>query len=98
LGVLVKEPRPFSGAKFHKNRERMKVDETECALCGKPCKKPWPFSVQVVEGGGRFATEREYNDLDPVDGAGDMGCWPVGSDCARTLRAAGVFVKKESGR
>lgn len=86
------KPTPFSGPRFHKNEDRCESPATPCALCGKAVKEPWPASVRVVDGGASFATREQVEGKAPIDAAGDMGGWPLGSDCARKLRAAGVHV------
>lgn len=86
---------PWSAPSALRNQE--KCDETNqagCALCGKAVKEPWPYQARVVAGGGRFATRREYENLDPVSVAGDLGYFPVGSSCAKKLLKAGVYVHK----
>lgn len=82
--------RPFSGAKYEQNSERA-GDLFPCAICGNGCKN-WIGAVHVVAGGARFATKEEHEGTIPVDSAADMGCFPVGPECARKIKAAGAFV------
>ena len=86
-GIAVK---PFRGPNYSRNSERCKGEQIPCAWCGKPCGEPWTFAVRVIQGGAAFANR----DAPPDDGPGEMGCFPVGPDCARKLRAAGVDVWK----
>jgi hypothetical protein len=91
-----KTMRPFGGPNAHKNSDRCKGTEAPCGYCGKAVAEPWPYMVRIVDGGGRFATKREFYDEDPVNEAGDLGASPVGSACAKKLMKAGVFVEKTS--
>ncbi len=86
------EPKPFSSPNYHKNSDRCGGNTTPCACCGKPVNDPWQFAVQVVDGGAWYATAGQAAGTEKVDSAGDMGCFPVGSACAKKLKAAGVHV------
>lgn len=71
------------------------ADMEPCALCGKGVKvRVGTPEVHVIEGGERF--RRADEDPEKVDPAGDMGIWPIGSDCWRRNRkrfeAHGLFV------
>jgi hypothetical protein len=79
---------PFGHPDCQRNSERCRDGETPCAWCGRPCREPWAYTVRVIDGGGAFA-----NHDAPDDGRGEMGCHPVGADCARKLRKAGVDVR-----
>ncbi len=86
-----KAPSPFDGPGYARNSHRGgNPNTTPCAHCGRPVNDPWGHAVRVVQGGARYATAAE-NEL-PVSDPGDMGCFPVGPDCAKTLTAAGVHV------
>jgi hypothetical protein len=73
--------------------EKCKDGEEPCGLCGKAVVDP-KFSVRIVDGGGRFATQAEFNDDVPVDAQSDMGIFAVGPACARKLTKSGVYVHK----
>ncbi len=87
---------PFSGPNYHKNTEKCGSAETPCAFCGRAVKnESSSFSVRVVDGGAGFGTAGQFAGTEAVGEAGDMGYWPVGSDCAKRLKAAGVYVHTE---
>jgi hypothetical protein len=82
--------RPFSGPHY---RER---GEDGCVHCGRPCDLKSAEWTHVISGGADFATKDQSllaHGL-AADGAdpGDMGCFPVGTECAAKLKAAGVYV------
>lgn len=60
----------------------------KCILCGRMLgsRAQW---VHFVDGGSIVHAE---NSTDTYDAAGEMGYWPVGSECAKTF-AAGVLAK-----
>lgn len=67
--------------------------EEQCAFCRKPVKMgPKTLMVRIVDGGDRFGTPGET-----VDAAGDLGFYPVGSDCARTHKAVLKTFQTEIG-
>jgi hypothetical protein len=76
-------PTPF-GPKYQERTERGGVQGDECVLCGRKIgnKKTTRF-FRVVDGGTTFAAP---SDDAGVDG-GDMGYFPVGPECAKTLPA-----------
>lgn len=87
--------RPFGGPKYQQNQDRVGVTGTPCVWCGQAIKDPWPFAVRVIDDiGNRFATREEYEDKSLDEMQGDRGSFPVGRNCARLLRASGVFVKE----
>jgi len=83
---------PFSGSRYRENEGRCRDRETPCARCGKPVTDPWEYTVRVLGGGARYAATKEEHEHEGEHDAGDMGCFPVGSACARKLRKAGVHV------
>lgn len=71
-----------------KNQERYgggALDETECAVCAKPIKNDKITAEIHVHGGwGAVVTEDEAAAMRGTAAeGGDMGMWPVGSDCLR---------------
>lgn len=81
---------PFSGKNYAKNEEQANEKDLQpCAICGKGIKgltgKPeeWPHWGIVTGGGARWADSFEDG------GPGNMGAFPVGSDCHKR------FVVKE---
>lgn len=97
MGAETAKPTPFSGSRYDENEARCESPATPCALCGRAVKQPWPASVHVVDGGASFATREQVEGKAPIELAGDMGGFPVGLDCARRLRAAGVYVVTGEG-
>lgn len=85
---------PFSGARYHENSRKCRDGEEPCAVCGKPCRADWNQFVHVVDGGAAFGTLPE---TDP-DTPGDMGLFPVGSECARKLQKLGVVMFDRTGK
>lgn len=83
---------PFSSDSYRRNEPQCKGEA--CAQCGRGVKNFWDHTVRVVDGGARYATEAEYNHEGDID-AGDMYFFPVGSDCAKKLKAAGIYVHEE---
>lgn len=71
---------PFSGDLFSENEQRLKANESPCAICGKAVKYPFRHEAVVVNG-GEWATTPEQlrNESDP----GYMGVWGIGPDCHR---------------
>ena len=88
---------PFSG-KYHTNSQRpRKPGEDACAHCGRPVKVDACRSfVHVHDGGAAYVLAADADK--EVEGAGDMGWWAVGSDCAKKLRAAGVLILESLDR
>ncbi len=82
---MTDQPKPF-GYEYQERARRCPANATPCARCGKPCRDPWRFAVTVVDGGAAYGTRESPED------PGHMGCFPVGPDCARVLRRAGVEV------
>jgi hypothetical protein len=84
--------KPFGGnPNYRKNQERAKskgghpLDASSCCvLCGK---KAYESGLSVMLSNvGLYITPEEHNDSD------DLGYYPVGSDCAKKLKAAGIPV------
>ena len=91
----VRRVRPFSGRRYWENCGLPCASGSEpCALCGRPIQPDrqthW---VRVVDGGGTFGRRHDSD-----DGPGEMGCWPVGSECLPKLRAAGLDGASRSAR
>lgn len=82
-------PTPFSHPNYRANMDRCGAFEP-CVLCGKGVKNTDAPRARVTGGGNAFAAadEAASDDLGP----GDMGWFPVGPDCAKKLRAAGVHM------
>ena len=88
---------PFSGHNHDKHSEKcMEAGQSPCAVCGKATTDADNLVVQVVAGGARYATKEEVEGSVKIDEAGDMGCWSVGSTCAKKLRKAGVHLFAET--
>ena len=64
--------------------------ESPCACCGKPVKG---VEYALTKFGGKFASADEYDDDKAAEDAW-VGFLPVGSDCARRLRKAGIKTAK----
>lgn len=78
-------PKPF-GPKYQE-RTQNGSNGDECAVCGRPTSRKNRTNgrtvfVRVVDGGSRFAHPDE-----DVDERGDMGYFPVGSECAKSVPA-----------
>lgn len=71
---------PYSEDYFE-NREKYpcQEDEQPCVICGKRCPNP-KHGVHVHGGGDVIVTDAEAARLNP---AGDLGFYPIGSDCLR---------------
>ncbi len=79
-------PAPFSGSRYDLNASRTKASEDPCAICGKGIKPSNPRHwVHVIRGGAVFAPIAQVEEIDP---AGDMGWYPIGTECARKLPRA----------
>jgi hypothetical protein len=75
-------PEPFSGRRYHDHAATCPAGSNPCALCGKPiAERPENLFAHVVDGGGRFL--RLDEEPAHVEDGGEMGCWPIGGDCAR---------------
>lgn len=80
---------PFSGPRYRENADLCAEDESPCVVCGRPIREPsCGREVCVVDGGARFARVDETVD---TDDPGFMGLYPVGPECAKKLRKAGVL-------
>ena len=85
--------RPFGGVNGHPgyqaNQERAKhkgfpLDPSHCCvICGKAAVAS-AFAVRLADT-GEYVTEAEMRET-------DLGFYPVGSDCAKKLRKAGIEV------
>jgi hypothetical protein len=84
----------FGGPNGHPNYRRNQdaarhnghyLDTSDCCvICGRKA-IPSKFSV-MLSNVGEYITEAEHNDSD------DLGLYPVGSDCAKLLKKAGIPV------
>lgn len=83
---------PFSHKDYQKNQAKCGT-VLPCAYCGRPTQESDSF-VRVLNGGGEFARSKTAFDYGNGDEAGDMGFFPVGSTCEKTLRQGGVWVEK----
>lgn len=81
--------KPFSHPDYHKNQGKC-GQHLPCVLCGKAILRNSSIHARVLDGGARFATEEEAKSV--AEYSGDMGWYPVGPECARKLRSAGVFL------
>jgi len=59
------------------NEQRIKNGETGCFICGKGVKEPWKNSIHVYL--GYYAVMED----EKIEEGGDMGMFPVGSDCLK---------------
>ena len=72
---------PQSDRSSFKGRGRWSADSIPCYICAKPIRKDRiKYMLHIHCGGGVAVTEDEATNL---DGAGDLGCHPIGSDCLR---------------
>lgn len=95
MTTIIRDPEPWSlmlvalekNPRGRVRREaELKPGWEPCCLCGRGVNRTKPFlEAVVVEGNLAFGDENS----DPAD-AGYMGYYPVGSNCARVLRRAGV--------
>lgn len=79
-------------ASFEKNERAAyrKGFAEPCILCGKAVADDNRYRVTLINGGD-LATSNDIDTTDP----GYCGAFPVGSDCARRARKAGVAVLEE---
>lgn len=85
--------KPFGHPDYRSNADRVHArdnGDAPCAWCGRSVLYPFKYMVRVVDGGGRFGRVNE-----PDGGPGEMGMHPIGYDCARRLRKAGVEVQDQ---
>lgn len=87
----------FSGS-YQKNVATAVDDTCCCILCGKNAGKGGLFVY--LTSGGEYSTMEEAAEYEKViEGLGgcldDLGLYPVGSDCAKKLKLAGVKLYKE---
>lgn len=83
--------KPFGHPDYSKNYGKC-GQRLPCVYCGKAVVKNSSIHARVLDGGARFANEEEAKSN--ADYYGDMGWFPVGQECARKLRSAGVFLIK----
>jgi hypothetical protein len=56
-----------------------KDDAINCVNCGRPMSREGALFIHVVDGGGTVTAPSD-NSGDP---SADLGCWPVGPECAK---------------
>lgn len=66
------------------NNRRSKTD-LSCIACGKDLDPSKRHRMVHMVDGGPFVLHPEDEKLYPKNDPGDLGCWPIGSDCARKL-------------
>lgn len=72
-------------------RGRHPADVTQCCCyCGKTVKNGHGETFLLLSGGGDVITQAEYRD-------GDLGLYPIGSDCAKLARKAGATIYNWEG-
>ncbi len=78
IGLEVK-----SDPEYVKNAKRCKDGELPCLICGRPVKSPRAKSVHVFYG-NLVVTGEEANLIYDEEGeGGDLGYYPIGSDCLK---------------
>jgi hypothetical protein len=78
---LKQEVNTFS-EKYYTRREKVNPDIELCIVCGRKVGDNG-FKVWVVNGGDTLATIDEE-----VNPAGDLGFWPIGSECIKPIPEA----------
>lgn len=70
---------------YARNEKRCRGNDIPCIVCGKPIKDPIMNVTGTIlwlrAGSGSLSTAIDPNS--PDQGGGEMGCWPIGSDCLR---------------
>jgi hypothetical protein len=74
------------GAKYQIKADQNKVGFLSCVFCGRDTSKQGNSSGVMVSGGG--ATIIHPEDYDKAIDGGDMGWFPVGSECIKSVPAA----------
>lgn len=77
------DPAPFHEGIHKDGAER-------CVVCGRKVGKK-SYLVEVIDGGD--IREQDGTEADTED-AGYMGCWPVGSECAKKFAPNILFVRQ----
>lgn len=85
------KPTAWSGKKYGENRARVRCPDEPCALCGKGVTPPPAGVMRAMVRVNARTHEFIEKDAD-IPEPDDQGCFPVGPDCARRLRKAGVPV------
>lgn len=85
------EPRFEAGdsAPFHEGIH--KDSDDRCVVCGRKVEKNG-WLVEVIQGGE--IRRQDGTKYDTSTDAGYMGCWPVGSECAKKF-APNILFKRE---
>ena len=65
---------------YRGNEERIRdYHATPCIFCGKGVKEPWKNTVHIFWGFTLVTKEEAEN----LNSNGDLGAWPVGTDCLK---------------
>lgn len=64
--------------RYTANSERCTGDQMPCVVCGKPI-TVWRWAVRLVDGGTMIGTDEDA----VADPEGDLGYYPIGSDCLK---------------
>jgi hypothetical protein len=76
----------------HEQEQKIRdYHDTPCIICGRGVKDPWKNTVHVYWG-FTAVTEEEAKEL-PSNG--DLGLWPIGSDCLKKHPEILPYVIKE---
>jgi len=65
-----------------------------CIVCGRQCPNP-RYMVHVHEGLLTIVTEEEATRLNEDDPSGDMGMWPIGTDCLKKHPELRPYVQEQ---
>jgi len=71
------------------------IPDSPCVVCGRPCPNP-RFMLHYWDG-GYAVTEQEAQALDRDDPGGDLGMYPIGSDCLRKHPELKPYVHDQKG-
>lgn len=83
-------PTPPVEQPFGQHSKRHRRADMECVRCGRSTPDP-KWWAHVIDGGARYVTGGEQNK--PIEKSGDMGWFPVGSECRKILTKAGVILE-----
>lgn len=74
---------------FGQHSKRHRRADMECVRCGRPTPDP-KWWAHVIDGGARYALTTTL--IESIGEAGDMGWFPVGTECRKLLAQAGVVL------